>query len=480
MVIEGKYTKKDLLTEISRKEAIKKYRPLFGELSKDSLSKESNWKHIIASIDGDLGELSSKYIGYILQSTYLLDGELDTLVTLEELVKLFDKLIKKGKLQNKDIYSKEYRLKTVGDEVKLLDKLKLIDKGTVTKSEEKKMGAEKIYNDSKYLVIVPKSYKASCYYGSGTKWCTTSSENHLMTETKRAVLYYVIDKDKTPYEPKREEGDDLSKIAIQQFYNGSRKIWDSKDKSLTPAEKTEIWNNYPDGMKKAIMSHFDAMKAKRDEKHGDIESTEEAAIVAAWGDSVSLPLTPSTQTYHGMSVYEDDDGGEYAVGDENTFREAQKENLEQFIDEMGYTGLSEWAWNYIKENFVDKDHFEALQREDAQYFIDDIRDQVADDDETYDSRLEEEMAEAGVDDEEDFLEHLVDGWGDPIEWYIMNFGDEGFEDQVMSNIDDEEALDWLVDNEGDTISGYEVEYVDMTNTDDPTINGDWYYVVEIA
>ena len=112
MVIEGKYTKKDLLIEISRKEAIKKYRPLFSELSKDSLSKESNWKHIIASIDGDLGDLSPKYMGYILQSTYLLDGELDTLVTLEELVKLFDKLSKKGKLQNKDIYSKEYRLKT--------------------------------------------------------------------------------------------------------------------------------------------------------------------------------------------------------------------------------------------------------------------------------------------------------------------------------------------------------------------------------
>ena len=42
------------------------------------------------------------------------------------------------------------------------------------------------------------------------------------------------------------------------------------------------------------MSHFDAMKAKRDEKHGDIESTEEEAIVTAFGDDVSLPLTPDS------------------------------------------------------------------------------------------------------------------------------------------------------------------------------------------
>ena len=355
-----------------------------------------------------------------------------------------------------------------------MDKLKLIDKGTVTKSEEKKMGAEKIYNDSKYLVIVPKSYKASCYYGSGTKWCTTSSENHLMTETKRAVLYYVIDKDKTPYEPKREEGDDLSKIAIQQFYNGSRKIWDSKDKSLTPAEKTEIWNNYPDGMKKAIMSHFDAMKAKRDEKHGDIESVEEDAIVTAFGDIVSLPLTLENNSFYGMSLYEDDDGAQYAVGDEDTFREAQKDNMEQFVDELGYSELSEWAWNYIKENFVNEDHFEEILREDMENYISDMENEDADDEDEYENRLEEEMAEAGVDNEDDFLEHLVDGYGDPMIWYEEMFGEEQFKDEAERNVNEGDALEWLVDQEGDNLSGYPVEYVDMSNTDNS-----WYYVVAI-
>ena len=486
MVIEGKYSKKDLLTEISKKESIAKYKGYYEDIinnTKGGGYKKYTYKGFINWIESQLGDLSSKYFDYVLRipvkaGLKSLSDEIQY-GDIIKLVKLFDGLVKKGKIKNKDIYSKEYEIKELIDVDKILNKLKDAEM-KLTKSEEKKLGAEKIYNGPKYLVIVPKNYKASCYYGYGTKWCTTSSESHLMSETKRAVLYYVIDKDRTPYVPETGKGDDLAKVAIQQFYNGSIKMFDSKDRSLNTDEKNDIWASFPDKMTDAINIHWGERKKKRDEEQGNVESTEEAAIVAAWGDSVSLPLTPSTHTYHGMSVYEDDDGGEYAVGDENTFREAQKENLEQFIDEVGYSGLSEWAWNYIKENFVDKDHFEAIQREDAQYFIDDIRGQVADDDETYDSRLEEEMAQAGVDDEEDFIDSLVEEWGDPIEWYIMNFGDEGFEDQAMSNIDDEEALDWLADNEGDTISGYDVEYVDMTNTDDPTINGDWYYVVEIG
>ena len=43
--------------------------------------------------------------------------------------------------------------------------------------------------------------------------------------------------------------------------------------------------------------------------------------------------------------------------------------MEQFVDEMGYSGLSEWAWNYIKENFVNEDHFEEILREDARKTI---------------------------------------------------------------------------------------------------------------
>jgi hypothetical protein len=34
-------------------------------------------------------------------------------------------------------------------------------------------GAKLIYEDDKYLLYEIYNYEASCYYGSGTKWCIT-------------------------------------------------------------------------------------------------------------------------------------------------------------------------------------------------------------------------------------------------------------------------------------------------------------------
>lgn len=40
-----------------------------------------------------------------------------------------------------------------------------------------KEGAEKVYEDGEWMVIIPHTQEASCYYGKGTQWCTAAEES---------------------------------------------------------------------------------------------------------------------------------------------------------------------------------------------------------------------------------------------------------------------------------------------------------------
>ena len=68
---------------------------------------------------------------------------------------------------------------------------------------------KKIYEDDKWLVIIPLTHKSSCYYGAGTKWCTTQKDSSTYFDDykRRGELYYIIDK-------KHKKGDPLQKMAL--------------------------------------------------------------------------------------------------------------------------------------------------------------------------------------------------------------------------------------------------------------------------
>ena len=69
--------------------------------------------------------------------------------------------------------------------------------------------------------------------------------------------------------------------------------------------------------------------------------------------------------------------------------------------------------------------FEDAMIESNEFYIDDIREESSYSDE-YETRLEEEMAEADCKTEEGYLEYLNSQYDDPIEWYIDNFGADDF------------------------------------------------------
>ena len=63
-------------------------------------------------------------------------------------------------------------------------------------SKELKKQVKIDYEDSEWLILRPFSFEASCKYGAGTKWCTTSetSPDHFFRYTRNGVLIYVINK----------------------------------------------------------------------------------------------------------------------------------------------------------------------------------------------------------------------------------------------------------------------------------------------
>lgn len=82
--------------------------------------------------------------------------------------------------------------------------------------------ADVIYEDDKMIVVMPKTYRASCQFGAGTKWCTTSSPSYYENYNEDAKLFYFIDKTKPT-------SDKTYKVALLQKYNGDRTYFNAVD-----------------------------------------------------------------------------------------------------------------------------------------------------------------------------------------------------------------------------------------------------------
>ena len=122
-----------------------------------------------------------------------------------------------------------------------LKKLKTISKSDVKK--QSKLGAEKLLDNEDFLIIQPNTYESNCYYGSGTKWCTTASEKEKGKErfesySEDSPMIFIIDKSKPTTDP-------LYKVAFSwtAFYNTDRNTGEKKwnrELSIWNAEDDEI------------------------------------------------------------------------------------------------------------------------------------------------------------------------------------------------------------------------------------------------
>ena len=153
----------------------------------------------------------SKWLLWLYQNNNL---KLEDLYKATEYLTLFHKF--KNKIENNDI-GKYQSLPELYRAVQPFE-------GQKTHGEEvrdiKNGEAEKVYEDDTWLVVVPHTERAACYYGKGTKWCTAATDGNNMFNTynDEGFLYININKkNNTKY----------------QFHFESEQFMDATDEEIT-------------------------------------------------------------------------------------------------------------------------------------------------------------------------------------------------------------------------------------------------------
>ena len=145
-----------------------------------------------------------------------------------------------------------------------------------------------------------------------------------------------------------------------------------------------------------------------------------------------------------------EDGEEYMVLTDDEAEKTFYDYESNLIEECGLDAFSDWAKDYILENFLDVDWFEDYFREDYESYANDIETESASSDE-YANRLEEEMAEAECEDVEEFIDYLVDSIRDDfVEEFKFNFGGKMLTEVIMNNnlLDMDAVVDYIKETDG--------------------------------
>ena len=253
------------------------------------------------------------------------------------------------------------------------------------KRKDAKKNSDKIYEDGNWLVIRPKSWQASCVYGAGTRWCTTSKENdsHFKRETDRNFLIYVINKNKS-------SNDDQYKVAWQIPYlkdvrryvtntdNGwdfnlaNIKLWNAEDTNIANRYGTGYMESVPTSVKGAILTYMDVKMKEMYQNMAYVEDPYIQSLVEHLGvseDNVEDVKLESWRHY-GMRVYNFNDTV-YAVATQDEVERATEEWADNYINDVG-------VWDAIgndPERYIYINDANAIASDMADSYIEDLSDE---------------------------------------------------------------------------------------------------------
>jgi FtsZ-binding cell division protein ZapB len=94
-----------------------------------------------------------------------------------------------------------------------------IAKQKLSRKEQKETGVDKVFENEEFILLMPKTHKASCRYGSNTRWCVTmrGHSGYFENYFGQGPIFFLIDKRRTPssYSPSyMREAPDYWKVAI--------------------------------------------------------------------------------------------------------------------------------------------------------------------------------------------------------------------------------------------------------------------------
>lgn len=135
------------------------------------------------------------------------------------------------------------------------------------------------------------------------------------------------------------------------------------------------------------------------------------------------------------------DDVEYIILTDTEADEQYREYQQALIDELGLDAFSDWAKDYILDNFTSSysETFGDIQYEDAVSYVDDLK---------YSGDLDDELNRYGCDNEEELIDLLCEE--DSVEWFKSVFGIDEYNRIVIENdlIDWEEVIEWTKEVDG--------------------------------
>ena len=151
------------------------------------------------------------------------------------------------------------------------------------------------------------------------------------------------------------------------------------------------------------------------------------------------------------------DNMEYIILTDEEADEYYKEYQLSLIKDLGLEAFSDWAKNYILDNFTYSysKMFEDIQYEDAVSYVYDLK---------YGGELDDELSRYGCDNEEELIDLLCEE--DSVKWFKSVFGIDEYNRIIIENnlIDWDEVIEWTkkVDGRG-VMASYDGVEMELEN-----------------
>ena len=119
--------------------------------------------------------------------------KLEDLYKASKYIAVFDKAAK----MNKFIYIDLNYFKSLPEMYRVIKPYLKTTSNSERTQKIKKHEAEKLYEDEAFVVVHPKTWRASALYGKGSQWCTATKlkfENQFQFYNQKGKLYIIIDK----------------------------------------------------------------------------------------------------------------------------------------------------------------------------------------------------------------------------------------------------------------------------------------------
>ena len=160
---------------------------------------------------------------------------MEDLYKVTEDLRKFDYLKKTGRYKGEKDINRIPSIESLYDQVKDYKISK--DELTTTKAERVRDDVDVVYEDSTWIIMIPKTKEASCHYGGGqSRWCTASkSSNYYDHYAKQGPLYMVLHKEDMNKEP--------SESRSHQFHFESNSFMNAEDRNI---ELGDFFKKYPE------------------------------------------------------------------------------------------------------------------------------------------------------------------------------------------------------------------------------------------